>query len=433
MSSGPNPFEGMPFFGDLLKMLGSQGPVQWDGARQLALSIATGGESEANVDPLERVRYEQLARVADLHVARATGLSTSTTGRSVTVTPVTRTQWTLATLDAYRPLIEKMAAALHPPTTSDGGGVPGFGLAEQQDAIEGVDPTEAWLGQIMGLLSPMLLGMTTGSLVGHLATRNFGLFDLPIPRPPSDDVLIIAANVEAFASDWSMDGDDLRLWVCLHQLTNHAVLGLPHVRARLDELLGDYASSFESDPDALGSKLGELDVDPTGGDPMARFQELMGDPEVVLGAVRSSRQQEILPWLDALVCVLAAYVDHIMDEIGHGLVGSYPQITEALRRRRVEANAADRFVERLLGLELTQAHFDRGASFIAGVIERSGQAGLDRLWSSADSLPTPNEVDAPGLWLARIDLASDLPDDLGDLGDIPDDLGGLGGLGGDQP
>ena len=54
--------------------------------------------------------------------------------------------------------------------------------------------------------------------------------------------------------------------------------------ARLEELLNDYASSFESDPDALGTKLGELDVDPTGGDPMARFQELMGDPEVVLGA-----------------------------------------------------------------------------------------------------------------------------------------------------
>ena len=97
-----------------------------------------------------------------------------------------------------------------------------------------------------------------------------------------------------------------------------------------------------------------------------------------------------------------------MDEIGHGLVGSYPQITEALRRRRVEASSADRFVERLLGLELTQAHFDRGAAFIAGVLERAGKEGLERLWSSADVLPTPNEVDAPGLWLARIDMGGDL-------------------------
>lgn len=415
----------MPFFGDLLKMLGSQGPVQWDGARQLALSIATGGESEANVDPLERVRFEQLARVADLQVAQATGLSTSTTGRAVTVTPVTRSQWVLTTLDAYRPLIEKMGAALHPPTADPATGL--LGAIEPSDPENG-DPTEAWLGQIMGLLSPMLLGMTTGSLVGHLSTRNFGLFDLPIPRPPSDDVLVIAPNIEAFAADWSMDGDDLRLWVCLHQLTHHAVLGLPHVRDRLDELLGDYASSFESDPDALGTKLGELEVDPTGGDPMARFQELMGDPEVVLGAVRSSRQQELLPWLDGLVSVLAAYVDHIMDEVGHGLVGSYSQITEAVRRRRVEASSEDRFVERLLGLELTQAHFDRGAAFIAGILERAGRPALERLWASAESLPTPAEVDAPGLWLARIDLPFD-PVDIDDL-EIPDDLGDLGDLGG---
>lgn len=404
MTSGPNPFDGMPFFGDLLKMLGSQGPVQWDGARQLAVSIATGGEGEANVDPLERVRFEQLARVADLRIADATGLSTSTTGRAVTIVPVTRSTYALATLDAYRPMIERMAAALHPPTA------PGQAVAPTE-LDDGADPTEAWLGQIMGLLSPMLLGMTAGSLVGHLSTRDFGSFDLPIPRPATDELQVVAPNIEAFATDWSMDGDDLRLWVCLHQLAHHAVLGLPHVRARLEGLLHEYASSFQSDPDALGSKLGELELDPTGGDPMARFQELLGDPEVILGAVRSPRQEELLPQLEALVSVIVGYVDHIMDTAGHGLVGSYAQITEAVRRRRVEASAQDRFVERLLGLELSQARFERGSAFIDGVVERAGEAGLERLWSRAEVLPTPNEVDAPGLWLARIDLPLDAGDD----------------------
>ena len=86
MSQGSNPFEGLPFFGDLLKMLGTQGPVQWDGARQLALSIATGGQAEPNVDPAERIFLEQLSRVADLHVAQATGLP----GRSTPSTPTAR-------------------------------------------------------------------------------------------------------------------------------------------------------------------------------------------------------------------------------------------------------------------------------------------------------------------------------------------------------
>ncbi|MCB0977577.1 MAG: zinc-dependent metalloprotease [Acidimicrobiales bacterium] len=398
MTSGSNPFEGMPFFGDLLKMLGTQGPVQWDGARQLALSIATDGGSEPNVDPMERIRFEQLARVAELHVAKATDLPTSSSG-TVTITPVTRAQWVMATLDAFKPLVERMAAALHPPAPTG---------TETHPAIEddpGSDPTEAWLGQIMGLLSPMLLGMTTGSMVGHLATRNFGLYDLPVPRPVTDDVAVIAANIDAFGKDWSIDGDDLRLWVCLDQLTRHAVLRVPHVRDRIQSLLLDYAGAFESDPDALGSKLADLDVDPMGGgDPMARFQELMGDPEVVLGAVRSPRQNELLPQLEALVSVIEGYVDHVMDRVGHGLIGSYGQVTESMHRRRVEASSSDRFVERLLGLDLNQDHFDRGRAFVDGVIERAGADGLSRLWTGAEMLPTPNEVAAPGLWLARIDL-----------------------------
>ena len=69
----------MPFLGDLMRMIGQQGAVSWDGARQLALSIATGGESEPNVDPMARISFEQLARVAEIRVGAATGLPTSTT------------------------------------------------------------------------------------------------------------------------------------------------------------------------------------------------------------------------------------------------------------------------------------------------------------------------------------------------------------------
>jgi uncharacterized protein (DUF2342 family) len=98
------------------------------------------------------------------------------------------------------------------------------------------------------------------------------------------------------------------------------------------------------------------------------------------------------------------WVDHIMDRVGGGLVGSYAQVTEAVRRRRVETSAADRYVERLFGLNLTQARIDLGSSFVDGVVERAGEDGLARLWARPDDLPTPAELAAPGLWLARIDL-----------------------------
>jgi uncharacterized protein (DUF2342 family) len=70
----------------------------------------------------------------------------------------------------------------------------------------------------------------------------------------------------------------------------------------------------------------------------------------------------------------------------------------------VEATEADKLIEQLLGLRLGQQTFDRGSAFVAGVLERAGEPGLARLWHDERSLPTPAEVDAPGLWLERIDL-----------------------------
>jgi uncharacterized protein (DUF2342 family) len=61
-------------------------------------------------------------------------------------------------------------------------------------------------------------------------------------------------------------------------------------------------------------------------------------------------------------------------------------------------------VDRRLGLELERTHYDRGAAFCNGVVERGGLDQLNRLWTSVEMAPTPAELDAPGLWLARIDL-----------------------------
>ena len=248
-----------------------------------------------------------------------------------------------------------------------------------------------------------MLGMTAGSMVGHLARRSFGLYDLPIPRTPSDELMIVVANLDEFGTEWSLPPDDLRLWVCLQEITTHTVLRIPHVRARLEELITEYTGGFEPDANALESRLGSLDIsDPTN---MGDLQQsLFGDPEVLLGAIQSPAQRALLPRLEALVCAIVGYVDHVLDQVAPGLIGDGNMIGEALRRRRVDAHPSDRFVERLFGLELTQASYDRGSSFVAGVAERAGDEGLARLWESDRTLPTPAEIDAPGLWLARIDL-----------------------------
>lgn len=381
----------MPIFGDLAKLFTSQGPVNWEVARQIAAWVASEGGTEGNVDPLDRLRIGELARVAELHVAETTGLVPSVTGRGLTLRPVGRSEWALLTLEAYRPLLERLASSL---------GKLAGGMPEQAgEEGEGADAATELLGNLTQLMSPMLLGMQSGFMVGYLARRSLGQYDVPIPRPPSDELVVVVPNLDAFARDWSLPPDDLRLWVCLHVVAHHAVLGRPHVGARLQELLEQYVGGFQADASALEARL--ADIDPA--DPSS-WEQLVANPESLLGAIQTEAQRRLLTTLHALTAAIEGYVDHVMDTVGARLVGSYGALTEAFQRRRVEKGEGDRLLERLLGLELTQRQYDRGAAFVKGVLERAGEPGLARLWASPRELPTPAEIDAPGLWLERIDL-----------------------------
>jgi putative hydrolase len=140
----------------------------------------------------------------------------------------------------------------------------------------------------------------------------------------------------------------------------------------------------------------------------------------LLAAMQSDQQRAVMPAIEALVATVEGYVDHTLDSLGGRLIPDYDRITEALRRRRVEAGPASRFVEGLFGLELSQATFDRGRGFVDGIAGRAGDSVLATLWADASSLPTPAELDAPGLWLARMGIETD-DVDLGDAElEIPD-------------
>jgi hypothetical protein len=121
VSNDPNeqPFAGMPLFGDLAKAMAGQGPLQWDIARQVAISTATNGtNSEANVDPTSRVGLEQLAPIADMHVRNYTGLATGTgIGTALPNIVVTNhSTWVHHTLESYKPLFTQLATALSNPS-----------------------------------------------------------------------------------------------------------------------------------------------------------------------------------------------------------------------------------------------------------------------------------------------------------------------------
>lgn len=397
--SNPPPPGGSPFerlLQDMLRLLQTGGPVQWDLARQWAHSVATDGQPEPNVEPLERIRLEELARVAELQVSQATDLELS--AGLVQIRAVTRADWASRTLSGWQPLLDSLASALSRPPSSDAGEERAAADPEALGAT-GMAGMAGLLGSLGDVMGPVLLGLQFGSSIGHLARRAMGQYALPIPREPSNEVLVVPANINAFATDWSLPADEVRLYVCFEQLAHHAVLTQPHVRGRLEELLRSYVGGFQPDPAWLEQRLSE--VDPTDPD---SFRMALGDPTALLGELQTARQTEVMGQLEAVVAAVEGYVDHVVDLVGNKLIASYGALAEALRRRRVEREEGERFVERLFGMELGQRQYERADAFVKGVLDREGEQGLAQLWRSARHLPTPAEIAAPGLWLERIKL-----------------------------
>lgn len=405
MSNNPDeqPFAGIPLFGDLAKAMAGQGPLQWDVARQVAISTATNGtNTEANVDPSSRVSLEQLAPIADMHVRNYTGLTTCTSGALGIALPnivvTNHSTWVHHTLESYKPLFTQLATALSNPSVETP--QPSTELDIESD-IE-TDQMATMMSSLNKMMAPAMMGMSIGSMIGQLSLRAFGQYDLPIPREPKNQMLLVASNVEQFANDWSITVDDMRMWVLIHELTSHAVLSVDHVRDSINQQISKYIAGFRPNPNALMDRLTTMDLGTT--DPMAMMQKFLTDPTIILGAVRSPEQERQAPVLDAMIASIIGYIDHSVDAISSLVLGGGEQIAEAVRRRRVESAPHDSFVEQLLGLRLTRQQVERGHAFAAGVTERAGHDDLSQLFTRAGNLPTPNELDAPGLWLARIEL-----------------------------
>jgi putative hydrolase len=385
-----DPFAQMPLFGDLSRALSGQGPLNWDAARQFAVLAANGGgllsgtgvSTSANVDPAVRIRYRELADIARLHVGDVMQLEVPGTEPDV----ATPEQWAQQTLEAYRPLFTDLAVSL--------------GSSDDLPADMASDPMAQMMAGLSKMMAPAMMGMSVGSMVGNLARRAFGVYDLPIPRA-TPALVLVPANIDRFATEWEIDVDEVRLWVLAHELAGLTLFSIDHIADHLRSLVQRHVGGFRPDPSAITDKLSSLDIDQS--DPMAAMQQAFGDPEVLLGAVRSADQLALEPQLDAAVAVTIGVIDWVVDAVAVRVIGGNAlQIAEAARRRRAESTPDEIFVERLLGIRLGAEQTARGKAFVQGVVDRAGERGLEPLFTDPAAVPTPNEIEAPGLWLARV-------------------------------
>lgn len=391
----PNPF-GFDM-SELMRMLQSPGPVNMEVARSTAettstIDMETGQpKPEPAIAPETITAFEDVVRAVQLSVSEATSI---TGALSVPARTVDRTTWSRTTLNGLEPVLIALANAL-------GRGQLGMQPGTAEGAA-GMGP-EALFGMLMQQLVPLLLGGWAGSMIGYLSHQALGQYDLPLPLSGDPAMLFVGNNVDAFAREWSLPIEELRYALALREVVHGAQRSIPWVRERLVRLASEYVGAYEVQTDMLEEQFGGLD--PSNPSSMAGLEQL-SDPQMLLGAMQSDAQKPLLEELQRYVSVLEGYTDVVVAMLGGRMVGSHARIDEALRRHRLERGEAESFVNRLLGLELDREHYERGVAFCRGVMERSEDSldQLNRLWTGEAMVPTRSELDAPGLWLARIDL-----------------------------
>ncbi|MCB0974644.1 MAG: zinc-dependent metalloprotease [Actinobacteria bacterium] len=384
---------GQPFdFGSfdlssIMSFLQADGPVHWELAEQVGNMVIGQSEATPDVPAGTDENLENFTRLAQLHITERTHAQVESLGDAKTNT---RRQWFDANLRGLQSPLEHFGARLQQSGAAE---------ATSFDGIEGLEgftlPT--------GILSSALLGLQAGFTVGHLSQYVLGQYDLPLPSKEAPQLRYITPNIVKFGADWSLPTDDFLFAVCLLEVSRAGVWRHAWLRDRYAALIDDYLDGYDLRSDRLESLFSSA-MD------MQNPESLMTvelDPLEVLGALSTPQQEHAQLRLRRLLTLVEAYAEVAVEQVGESLIPSLPMIREAMRRHRVERGQAERFIEGLLGLETDHDELVATCDWVRGVLERAGWEFLNRMWETDRNLPTANEMEAPGLWVARVELDLD--------------------------
>ena len=372
----------VPLFREIQRVLmSSSGPVNWELARQVGIASASFGTEDPAPTDEDRRGFDEAVRVAELQVAGFTGLEAPPD--IARVEAVRRGQWVQANIEGLRALLE-------PAATKIGDAI----ATAQREAMP--EQAQAGVAQLLGQLSPLLLGAQVGTVLGTLAQQVLGQYDIAVPRPDGAGALLfVVPNIARFERDWSLDPTEFRTWIAIHEVTHRFEFARPWALTRFRELIDDFTSTLTLDLDELQQRLASLDPSNPEG-----MQEMLAGQENLFGAVMDDEQRLKLGRIQAFMTAAEGYGDHVMHALGAQMLPSYARIDEAMRRYR-ETEQVDPVFERLLGIEVKREQYRLGRAFCDTVVEQTDETTLARMWDSAEALPSMPELEEPRLWLAR--------------------------------
>ena len=351
---------------ELMKLLNQPGPINWALASQLAGHLSGPVEP---IDPWLADEYLELARFAQMHVPRATGIPSDPT---TDVVLVDRRGWAERNLRSFSYLAEPLAAEL--------------------DTAPGAGP----LDSILKPLGPALLGMQMGAMVGMMSEQVLGLFDTGIPTAEAGAIIVQLANVESFAAEYGLESRQVRLWSALHEVVHHALVTRSWVRPHLVRQSKDLIGAVELNTETMAHWYEDL-ADP------AKLEERLAQGGGVAGLFGGPVQDESLQPIRTLISILEGYGSYLVDRAAKELLPDLPSIRTAMSARH-EHRSAQPALGGLFSVESLAGTGGPVAAFCAEVQSRWGDEAVRSIWERPENLPGPPELEDATGWAARVIL-----------------------------
>jgi coenzyme F420 biosynthesis associated uncharacterized protein len=207
------------------------------------------------------------------------------------------------------------------------------------------------------------------------------LEDVPAAARQASALYLVEPNIAGIERDLSLTGTDLRPWLILHELT-HAW------QFELHPWLGEHLETV-----MRGLMLDALSAD---GETLLPSRQMVRKlPDTVRHQVQTIRH------VQAVMSVLEGYSNFVMHRAGRTAIRGSDRLEAAMQQRRRQRGPVERLVLAITGLELKMRQYEVGEQFAVGVVDRAGLSALNRVWESADMMPTLDELRHPERWLVR--------------------------------
>ena len=268
---------------------------------------------------------------------------------------------------------------------------------------EAISKSNTIAQSVVGSINQALISGEMGLLLGYLARRVLGQYDLSLlGKEPvaAGKVYFVEPNIGGIINTLGLNGDEFRLWIALHESTHAFEFeSYPWVRQRFNKILERYFSYITNDLQSL--RLNSQGINGL----LQRLRSTDGQDNSWLERIMTAEQRVLFQELQALMSIVEGYSNHVMNAVGSRLMPNYQSIKEKIERRQKERSFVDKLFVKLTGLDLKIEQYRLGEIFVDAVVAKKGIAFANLMWDRSEYVPTLDEIKNPDLWITRIEFS----------------------------